>query len=750
MIKFIIKRNGTKEPFTPNKINGWGEWASKTLGDSVDWSSLVLHVTASLPETCSSEDLQNQLIKECLNSNSWLYNRMAGRLYVSLMNKQIYGSSTPPSVKEVHTKLHLANIMLKLNYSDEEYAQVEKMIDHDRDLESSYYELQSSRSKYALQDRVNGIEYETQQFIYMRMAMALAEEQPKERRMRDVKKWYDMFSLKKLSAPTPNFVNLGTKLKGFSSCILYKTNDQAPSLAIGDHIAYTMTCMAAGIGANVVTRGLGEPVRGGLIKHLGKLPYYRALNGAVHANMQNGRAGACTVYYSCFDPEVETICQLKNPMQTEDKKIRGMDYNFQCNKFFAKKAATGDKIFTFSCQTAPDLWEAFYSPNQDLFEELYNKYEANPNFKKHYVDARNILLTVLNESYETGRAYLNFVDEMNTHTPFKDKIYSSNLCCETMLPTKGYDNMMDLYSDNLHREGEIASCSLAAINVSNIKNDKEYEEVMYYALLMIDKCIHLSDYPLHHLGQTAKARLSAGVGVINLAHYMAKNHKSYMSKEGKEFMHELAERHMYFAVKASLQLGKELGNAPWINRTKWGDGWMPIDSYNKNVDKIVEPVYQYDWETLRQEVVENGGIRNSVLIAHMPTESSSNAAGATNGLYPIRDFALLKGNNNNITYWAAPDGEELAQYYERAWDVPYQDMIDCYAIFQKFTDQGISGDLYRKIIDDDVVPSSEMIKVFLYCVKYGLKSRYYMNTLTTEGVDLNAGDVGCASGACSL
>jgi len=129
-----------------------------------------------------------------------------------------------------------------------------------------------------------------------------------------------------------------------------------------------------------------------------------------------------------FDPEVETISQLKNPMSTEDKKIRGMDYNAGGNKFFARKAAKKEDIFLFNCFTAPDLYDAFYSDDKERFERLYEKYDNDPNFKKKYVSAREVLLTVLNEGFETGRAYLHWPDEMNRHTPFKEKIFSSNLC----------------------------------------------------------------------------------------------------------------------------------------------------------------------------------------------------------------------------------------------------------------------------------------------------------------------------------
>jgi ribonucleoside-diphosphate reductase alpha chain len=750
MIETIIKRDGTKQAFSPTKVNQWGEWAAKTLGTRVDWSSVVLYTVNTLPKECDSQTLQQKLIKTCLEYNSWSYNRMAGRLYGALIYKTVFNDIIP-TVSELHKKLQNIGIMEYLNYSDEEYTQVEKLIDHSRDLKATHFELKQIREKYSLVNRVTGEEYESQQFVYMRMAMALSEDEPKERRMTDVEEFYELLSNKVINAPTPNYVNLGTHLRGFASCCLYTVKDTAKSIGIGDHIGYTMTYMSAGIGAHHQIRSLGDPVRGGLIKHQGKLPYYRQLVGAIKANLQNGRGGAATTYYSMFDPEVKVISQLKNPMSTEDKKIRGMDYNAGTNKFYARKVAKKEDVFLFNSFTAPDLYAAFYSDNEELFSTLYAKYEADDSFKKTYVNARKSLLVSLNEAYETGRSYLHWPDEMNRHTPFYDTIFSSNLCAEIALPTQGYENMSDLYSTEDHGRGEIALCSLAGIVVGNIKNDEHYKKACYYSLLMIDKCIHRTHYELPHLSVTAKNRLNAGVGIIGLAHHMAKKGLSYSTTEGKKEIHEISEKHMYYMIKASLQLGKELGNAPWIDKTKWPVGWLPIDTYNKKVDEIVGTELKYDWEELRQEVVDNGGIRNSVLVAHMPSESSSKASGTTNGLYPIRDLSLLKSDDNIIINWCAPDGEKLAKKYEIVWDIPTKDLIDCYAIVQKFTDQGISADLYKRLVGDASITSTEMLNDYFYMTKMGLKTRYYVNSKTSDGIELDTGEKACGpDGGCEI
>ncbi|HET8900124.1 MAG TPA: ribonucleoside-diphosphate reductase subunit alpha [Rhodanobacteraceae bacterium] len=783
MLQTIIKRDGREEPFTPSKLNQWGEWAAASLGDAVDWPSAVLEAVSGMPATASSRALQQALIRTCLDFDTWSWNRMAGRLYATLVRKDIYGDARP-SVQALHQRLTALGYMEALDYSGAEYAEIEALIDHERDFDYAHYQIHTHLTKYAIADRVQGKTYETPQFIYMRMAMALSVDQPRERRLHDVERFYEHLSKNRINAPTPNHVNLGTPLRGYASCCLYTTADSARSIAVGNHIANTMTYMSAGIGAHMQTRSLNDPVRGGVIRHQGKLPYFRALVAEVKSNLQNGRGGACTSYFSIFDPEVDTLLRLKNPMSTEDKKIRGMDYSWGANQFFARKVALNEPVFLFNCYTAPELHAALYSGDEARFATEYARREADPTFAKTWVSARELLLTACNEWNETGRLYEHNLTEMNRHTPFKDVIRSSNLCAEIALPTNPYHHITELYAEHdiswlecEYEDGrrerfaggdviatargavypidlvagdaiagktiarivgrsspEVATCNLAGICVDNIDSEAEYAEVAYYALLMIDKCIHLAHYELPQVGYTSRQRLNAGVGILGLAHLMARERQRYTTAEGKAFIHAVAERHFYHLARASLRLGKELGNAPWMHKTRWPDGWLPQDTCNHNVDKVAAFRTHYDWEALRAEIKANGGIRNSVLVAHMPTETSANASGTTNGLYPVRELSLIKTDNQRVNYWAAPEGDRLGKSYQSAWDIPMRDMTELYAIVQKWTDQGISADFYRRVLGDASIESSELIESYLYRVKLGLKSKYYMNQKTSNGM----------------
>lgn len=835
MLTTIIKRDGTKEEFQPNKINGWSEWASKHPEiHHVDWSSVVMTAVQMQPDETTSRELQEALIKACLNKGTWSYYLMAGRLYASFLHKEVFNDEFP-TIKELHDKLFTLGLMSKLNYSDEEYDEINKHIDHKKDYLTPHFSLEYIHGKYAIKNRVKRVTYETQQFVLMRMAMALCEHDVVDK-VGHVVRLYKMFADKKLSSPTPAYVNLGTNLKGYASCCLFTAKDTIDSISTANHIGFTMTAASAGIGNHYMTRSINDPVRGGQIQHQGKLPYFQAMGKGILANMQAGRGGAGTTYISAYDPEVLTVLRLRNPRSVEAKKNRDLHYAMVANKHFATKAAKGEDVFLFNSFTAPDLFQALFSGDTEYFTELYDKYEQDGSFEKEYISAREILITALTEGLETGTIYLIQIDEVNRMTPFKEPIFSSNLCLEITQPAAPYNNVSELYigsdvgsvefnsneeyyiynwsdlvtikrkdreitifagelevgdkiiyvrpsSDSVgvttnievtniiakQPEPEVSLCSLAAVNVAEVDSDEEYAEVMYEALKMIDYCIYASEYPLPHVEYTVRQRMNAGVGIMGLATLMAKHKLKFNTQEGLDFLHKVFERHMYFAIKASLRISKERGVAPWIHKTKWVDGWTPVQAYNRNMDKYCNPGYQYDWQSLSQEIKDNGGIAHSSLVAYMPGESSSKALGQTNSIYPVRETTMVKTDNTSVVRWAAPSSDSNDYVYQSAWDLTEIEAFKFYGVVQKFTDQTISADVWRDLTDGAKVSASDLMKQYFEMVRVGVKTRYYFNSRVSKQTDLssnesiapiatptepqygNVNDGGnCSGGACSL
>lgn len=751
-IKRIIKRNGQIERFDILKPGAWLNFSAKNVDENLaDISGILIEAYQLGAEEMTSADLQRLLITVAVSRGTDTSNKVAGKLYASLLHKELYPNGFPTVAQYVKKMVDL-KLMRPMSYTREDYKRLQEVIDHERDFSMSYYSIQHIINKYALADKKTNTTYESPQFACMRMALELASQEPAETRVDEAINFYEELSSGRINAPTPNWKNLGTFSRGLASCCLYSTADTARSLAVGHTIVETMTYMSAGIGGKIMTRSIGDPVRGGSFLHQGKRPYQLATRALTKANLQGSRGGASTEYIDVYDPEIRNMVMYQNPRTPVDKQIRGMHFNVIINPFFVKQALSGNKIFLFNSYTAPDLYEAFSTGQEEKFVELYNKYLADDNFEKTFVDARSLMILIGTQFWEVSTVYLFNIAEANKHTPFKEPIYTSNLCCEITNPTKPYENMVDLYTEG-HHNGEVGLCSLAGIVYTRIEedDDEQYFKSCKYALKMIDYCIHNSTYELPHIGYTAKQRMNAAVGLLDVANHMAKKYLPYNSKAGMIELHKIAERHSYFMIKAALELGKQYGNAPWIDKTKWPEGWLPVDTYNRNVDSIANFTNRYDWEELRKEIIVNKGIRFSSLVAHMPTESSSKAAGAMNGIYPARSLTMIKTDGTNAVEWAAPGGDVYGAGYQMAWELTILEQVKIYAIFQKWADQSISADVYRDRSGDNLeIKHSELLDEFAAFVHYGVKSRYYSNSLTGDSSESQATVDGCASGACTL
>lgn len=731
----IEKRDGTKEDFSINKLNKWFEWAKSK---DIELESLLSQAISRCPNGVSTEDFHKAMIDACVDHKDDKYLKVAARLLIGSVWKKAFHNTLDikfkgeyPNLKTYVDKMISLGLYEKTLFSAEEIEEIGEHIDHNKDLTYTYTTVKQISDKYLIQDRVNKRLYETPQFMFAGIAMAICQYQSPETRTKDAIKLYEYLSDLKINAPTPYMTNLRTSNKGIASCCVFFGDDTADSIEAANSITYKFTTANAGIGGCLQTRSAGDSVRQGQIKHLGKIPYYKYFEAATKSTKQQSRSGAVTMYYTCLDPEVIDLLKLKSVKTPEQKAVRNMDYALCFNKCFLDAVFNDEDWMLISCKDAPDLYEKFYSNDIIGFERLYNHYKTSST-NKTFVKAKQVANEFLINRQETGRVYAWFADNANSHTTFKDKIYSSNLCNEIDLPTAAFKSSFDLYKPYYESEaGEVAMCFLAAICAGRVKED-EYEDVAYYTLLLADTAIDIMDYPFKHVESTAKARRSVGIGLTNVAHAMALNMVSYSSKAGKEYAHSLAEMHSFYLHKASLRLAKEKGKANWMNKTKYPDGWLPIDTYSKQVDNVCAPNYKYDWEALRKEIVEFGGIRNSTLVAHMPCESSSGGSATTNGLYPIRDMKVVKKSGNNVNIFLAPDHDNpmVSSFYDIAWDVKTKDIIEFYAVIQKFTCQGISADFYMDFTKQDKISLKEYLQYLEYSHRLGLKSWYYTNSKT--------------------
>jgi ribonucleoside-diphosphate reductase alpha chain len=515
-----------------------------------------------------------------------------------------------------------------------------------------------------------------------------------------------------------------TPVRQFASCVLVDSDDTLDSIFASDMAIGRYTAQRAGIGINAGRiRGVNAKIRGGEVAHTGIVPFLKKFESTVRCCTQNGvRGGSATTHFPFWHQEIEDILVLKNNKGTEDNRVRKLDYSIQLNKTMYERLLSGGDITLFSPHDVPGLYDAYFG-DADTFKELYEKYERATSIKKRSIPAMELFSALVKERAETGRIYIMNVDHCNTHSSFKDTVYMSNLCQEITLPTKPLNHIDD-------PDGEIALCILSAINVGIIKSLDDLEELCDLAVRALEEIIDYQKYPIRAAEISTKARRSLGVGYIGLAHYLAKNKVQFSDSEAWKLVHNLTEAFQYYLLKASNNLAQERGACEYFNRTKYSDGILPIDTYKADVDNIVANELNYDWASLRKDILEFG-LRHSTLSAQMPSESSSVVSNATNGIEPPRGYLSVKKSKKGPLKQIVPQYQSLKQHYTLLWDMPSNEgYINIVAVMQKFFDQAISGNWsYNPThFENNEVPMSVMMQDLLNTYKYGWKTSYYQNT----------------------
>ena len=750
----VTKRDGTKEPIDINKMSKVLEWASEDL-EGVSASQVELNTRIQFYEGITSEDIQKTLIKtsaDLITADNPNYQYMAARLAMFHLRKVAYGEFTPPTLQahiERMIEKGLYDKDISRQYTEDELTTCDSYISHSRDMLLSYSAVKQLEGKYLVQDRTTKRVYETPQMLYMMVAMVLFMKYPKATRLAYVKKFYDAASTFKLSLPTPIMAGVRTPTKQFSSCVLIECGDSLESIKATSNTIVDYISKRAGIGFNIgAIRALGAPIRNGEAVHTGVIPFLKLFQAAVKCCSQGAiRSGSATAFYPIWHLEAESLLVLKNNRGVEDNRVRQLDYGVQLNKLMYQRLIEGGNITLFSPHDVPGLYESFFR-NQNAFEDLYVKYEADASIRKKTVKAVDLFSSLMNERASTGRIYIQNVDHCNTHSAFNPElapIKQSNLCLEIMLPTKPV-----LLKDE---SGEVALCTLGAINLGELTDLSEMEELTDLLVRGLDALLTYQDYPNREAKRATLERRPLGIGVINFAYYLAKNGKKYSDGSSLELTHQTFEALQYYALKASANLAKEYSACPAYKDTTYYKGSLPIDTYKKAVDEIVNTPLLLDWTSLRADI-DTYGLRNSTLTAMMPSETSSQIANATNGIDPPRGLVTIKSSKDGILKQVVPDIENVK--YELLWDMPDNDgYLKLMAVIQKFTDQSISTNTsYDPTkFEGGRVPMSVMLGDLLKAYKYGLKTLYYHNT--RDGADDTQEDIveeesGCAGGACSI
>ena len=750
----VTKRDGRLEPIDLDKIHKVIEWAAHDL-DNVSVSQVELKSHIQFYDGIRTRDIHETIIKsaaDLISETTPDYQYLAARLAIFHLRKIAYNKFTPPHLYDHVKTLTDAGKYdehILADYSRAEFDELEEYLDHWRDMNLAYAAVEQMAGKYLVQDRVTKTVYESPQFLYMLVGMCLFANYDKGERLSYVKRFYDATSQFKISLPTPIMSGVRTPSRQFSSCVLIECGDSLDSINATTSAIVRYVSQRAGIGINAGRiRALGSPIRGGEAQHTGCIPFYKLFQTAVKCCSQGGvRGGAATLFYPLWHLEVESLLVLKNNRGVEDNRVRHMDYGVQLNKTMYTRLIKGQDISLFSPSDVPGLYDAFFE-DQDTFEELYTKYENDPNIRSRQIPATELFSLMMQERASTGRIYIQNVDHCNTHSPFDPTvapIRQSNLCMEIALPTKPLDNIND-------ETGEIALCTLSAVNLGKVENVSDIEEPAELIVRALDALLDYQDYPVKAAENGSMRRRTLGVGVINYAYYLAKNGVRYSDGSALGLTHQTFEALQFYLLKASNKLAKEQGACPAFNETTYSQGILPIDTYKKDLDQICQEPLHLDWETLRTEITTHG-LRNSTLTALMPSETSSQIANATNGIEPPRGLVSIKASKDGILKQVVPEIATLKDQYELLWQMPNNDgYLKLVAIMQKFVDQSISANTNYDPVryEGGRVPMKILLKDLLNAYKLGVKTLYYHNT--RDGANDAQADMedDCAGGACKI
>lgn len=713
----ITKRDGSTEPFDTSKPRQWIRWGVQRTGISVeqqlDMEYYILTETLKrLPPEVTTEQIHQTIINVCIDKEEIIYSDVAAKLELASIYKnqeRLLGIFKPHHTTFMEfLEIMEYNGIWSGDWLDDvtDTEVVNNWFIELDEIDIAYPTVKQIMDKYSQKVLEEPVETPAQVVLGICLALhgqtELAFEVAK-----------DLLNCG-LNIPTPLWNGLRDGNTNTISCCVIESGDTVASITTAIHIASEQTSRKAGIGITLDTRSRGDAVKKGQVSHLGKAPLYKAVEAGVKLFTQISRGGSATITYKCIDPDILEMLTWKTQKIDIAQRIDKVDYSFSFNDEFIKAIVFKEDWYLFSRVDAPEVHRNFHSP--DYIEYVKAAVNRGTKFKK--IKAQALVEAFLSARVETGRIYCFNVTTANKHTPFIDYISQSNLCLEIALPTKPFIDMADLYSDK--SKGEVAFCSLAALNVGKI-DFHDYMLAAERALRTVDRMIVLAAE--HAMTPSIKkkllARRSVGIGITGLAGYLYQQGLDYDgSPTSIDAVEELAELHYYCLLKASIKMSEETG----IVAEGIDFNWLPIDT----MISLRKPTL--DWEKLR------GKPRmHSVLVAHMPCESSSLASNSENGTYPSRRKVIGKKARKGIVQFISPHFDPKSHI--SVWKV---DMIPYYAAIQAYTDQGISADHYLDFTQypNMKVPMEDLVTWFVEQSMAGIKSAYYWNF--NDGSSLNS------------
>ncbi|MBM3455256.1 MAG: ribonucleoside-diphosphate reductase subunit alpha [Bacteroidetes bacterium] len=734
----VRKRNGSYEEVSFDKIlKRIRNMGNQSKISAINYTVLAMKVIDQLYDKIPTSKIDELTAEQCatLSTTHPDYGTLASYIVISNHHK-----TTPATFYEAMEKLNnykdvhdvscpiISQELWKLvcDHRDE----VERMIVSSRDYLIDYFGFKTLEKTYLL--RTNGVILERPQYMWMRVSLSLHKDD-----MDKVKTTYDLMSQKYFTHATPTLFNAGTPRQQLSSCFLIAMeSDSIEGIFNTLKECANISKYAGGIGMHVHNiRACGSHIRGTNGLSNGLVPMLRVFNNTAKYIDQGGkRNGTIAVYLEPWHADIIKFLEMKMNHGDEDVKGRDLFYGLWVCDLFMHRVKSNEEWSLFCPDQCPGLADVY----GDEFNMLYTKYERD-NLQRHKMSARDLWFRILDSQMETGTPYLCYKDTVNKKTNQKNIgiIRSSNLCSEIME-----------YSDG----NETAVCNLASIALNQFVTSNQtfdfdkLHEVTQVVTENLNNVIDINYYPTNKTSISNMSHRPIGIGVQGLADTFMLMDFAFTSNEASTLNRRIFETMYHAALTASCKLAEKHGYYKSFVGSPASQGILQYDMWN------IEPEpNRYDWNDLKAKIIKHG-LRNSLLLAPMPTASTSQILGNTECFEPISsniytrrtmagEFILVnrhlitdlqkiglwndKIKNNIILNKGSVqyiDGlsDHLKQKYCTVWEIPMKQVIDMAADRGAFICQSQSMNLW---MEDPTYAS--LTSMHFYAWTKGLKTGMY-------------------------
>jgi ribonucleoside-diphosphate reductase alpha subunit len=733
----VIKRSGNPEIISFDKIMRRIKKLGTEANIKLNYTSLVMKVIEQLYNNIHTTKIDELAAEHCavMSSNHPDYGVLAGRIVVSNHQK-----NTSASFLNVTEEIRTGNPdMINDEYYNtvkENADYIESIIDYNRDYLIDYFGFKTLERAYLL--KVGSKVVERPQHMWLRVAIAIHKDN-----MEKVRESYELMSTKYFTHATPTLFNAGTKRQQMSSCYLIAMEDDSLDGIFNTlHDCARISKWSGGIGLHIHNIRANESlIRGTNGKSSGLVPMLKVFNDTARFINQGGkRNGSFAIYLEPWHPDIEDFLDLRKNHGDEEKRARDLFYGLWIPDLFMKKVKDNEDWCVFCPNKCPGLSDAY----GEKFQELYEMYEEQEMFNKK-IKARDLWFKVLDAQMETGTPYLLYKDACNVKSNQKNlgTIKSSNLCCEIVE-----------YSD----KDETAVCNLASIALPTFVDSEsktfDYEKLHYVTGIVtenLNKIIDFNFYPTDKTYTSNNKHRPIGIGVQGLADTFALMDIPFHSDEAKKINKDIFETMYHSALTSSNAIAKQLssseggGSYSSFNGSPASEGTLQFDLWG------VTPSDRYEWNQLKEDIVQFG-LRNSLLLAPMPTASTSQILGFnecfepfTSNLYTRRTLAgefvvankyLMKDlidlglwneqvKNNIIANKGSVQQlthipEHIREKYKIVWEMPMKHVIDMAADRGAFICQSQSMNLW---LEDPTY--GNLTSMHFYSWQKGLKTGIY-------------------------